>query len=405
MRKNLTFLVCIAISLLINFLLYNSFLNDFINDYYKNILIIIGINVILGTSLNLITGFTGQFSLGHAGFMAVGGYVSIAISTYFAPFFRNTFGETFIGNSITLVIVLLIGGICAALAGLVVGIPSLRLRGDYLAIITLGFSEIIRIIIQGLDVVGGSQGFSVVYIYENGTKSLQSVDALANMPFNVYQVPKLTNFFWTFFFAILTVFLIYNLINSVYGKGFIAVKDDEVAAKAMGINTTKYKIIAFVTGAFFAGIAGGLLGHHTQTLIPEDFNFLRSVEIVIMVILGGMGSIWGVIIAAVVLSILPELLRNPEISIVFIFAIPYLYALLKVYTKLFKNKNYIKSAYIAILSTAAYAAVLVFLMPQMISNIPNISTLRMIIYALILIIIMLNRPQGLFVKKINTVRV
>lgn len=124
-----------------------------------------------------------------------------------------------------------------------------------------------------------------------------------------------------------------------------------------------------------------------------------------MVILGGMGSIWGVIIAAVVLSILPELLRNPEISIVIIFAIPYLYALLKVYTKLFKNKNYIKSAYIAILSTAAYAAVLIFLMPQMITNIPNISTLRMIIYALILIIIMLNRPQGIFVKKINTVRV
>ncbi len=400
MRKNLTFLVCIALSFLINYLLYNSFLNDLINDYYKNILIIIGINIILGTSLNLITGFTGQFSLGHAGFMAVGGYVSIAISTYFAPFFRSTFGEGFIGNSITLVIVLLLGGIAAAIAGLLVGIPSLRLRGDYLAIITLGFSEIIRIVIQGLDVVGGAQGFSVVYIYENGAKSLQSIDSLTDMPFNVYQVPKLTNFFWTFFFAILTVYLIYNLVNSVYGKGFTAVKDDEIAAKAMGINTTKYKIIAFVTGAFFAGIAGGLLGHHTQTLIPEDFNFLRSVEIVIMVILGGMGSIWGVVIAAVILSILPELLRNPEISIVIIFSIPYLFAVYKIYRNFFRTRKYFKAIYLTAISTIILAAALIFLMPVMITNIPNISTLRMIIYALILIIMMLSRPQGLFTKKI-----
>lgn len=400
MRKNLTFLVCIALSFLINYLLYNSFLNDLINDYYKNILIIIGINIILGTSLNLITGFTGQFSLGHAGFMAVGGYVSIAISTYFAPFFRSTFGEGFIGNSITLVIVLLLGGIAAAIAGLLVGIPSLRLRGDYLAIITLGFSEIIRIVIQGLDVVGGAQGFSIVYIYENGAKSLQSIESLADMPFNVYQVPKLTNFFWTFFFAILTVYLIYNLVNSVYGKGFTAVKDDEIAAKAMGINTTKYKIIAFVTGAFFAGIAGGLLGHHTQTLIPEDFNFLRSVEIVIMVILGGMGSIWGVVIAAVILSILPELLRNPEISIVIIFSIPYLFAIYEIYKNFFRTRKFFKAIYLTAISTIILAAALIFLIPVMITNIPNISTLRMIIYALILIIMMLSRPQGLFAKKI-----
>ena len=294
----------------------------------------------------------------------------------------------------------MLGGIAAAIAGLLVGIPSLRLRGDYLAIITLGFSEIIRIVIQGLDVVGGAQGFSVVYIYENGAKSLQSIDSLTDMPFNVYQVPKLTNFFWTFFFAILTVYLIYNLVNSVYGKGFTAVKDDEIAAKAMGINTTKYKIIAFVTGAFFAGIAGGLLGHHTQTLIPEDFNFLRSVEIVIMVILGGMGSIWGVVIAAVILSILPELLRNPEISIVIIFSIPYLFAVYKIYRNFFRTRKYFKAIYLTAISTIILAAALIFLMPVMITNIPNISTLRMIIYALILIIMMLSRPQGLFTKKI-----
>jgi len=402
MKKKLTFLVCIAISFLINFLLYNTPLKDIINDYYKNVLIIIGINIILATSLNLITGFTGQFSLGHAGFMAVGGYFSIAISTYFAKFFRSAFGEGFFGDSITLVIVLILGGIAAALVGLIVGIPSLRLKGDYLAIITLGFSEIIRVVIQGLDVVGGSQGFSVVYIYENGTKSLQSIDSLSNIPFNVYQVPKLTNFFWTFFFAILTVYLIYNLVSSIYGKGFIAVKDDEVAAKAMGINTTKYKIIAFVAGAFFAGIAGGLLGHHTQTLIPEDFNFMRSVEIVVMVILGGMGSIWGVVLAAVILSILPELLRDPEISIIIIFSIPYIFSLFKIYKTYFLKKNYLKTIFYSVISTIIFVFTLVLLMPQMISNIPNISTLRMIIYALLLIILMLNRPEGLFVKKIKT---
>jgi branched-chain amino acid transport system permease protein len=287
----------------------------------------------------LINGFTGQFSLGHAGFMAIGGYVSLSLSTYFAPFFQRTFGTGGFGNTITFIILLISAGIGAAIAGFIVGVPSLRLKGDYLAITTLGFGEIIRVIIQGLDVVGASQGFSRVYVYSNGLKNPQIIEGL-NESFAVYNVPKYTNFFWTYFIVIFIVYFIYNLINSTYGRGFLAVKDDEVAAESMGINTTKFKVMAFVTGAFFAGVAGSLYGHFNTSLIPEEFNFLKSVEIVVMVIVGGMGSITGSIIAAIILTLLPELLRG-------------------------------------------------------------VQEYRMILYALVLIIMMLTRPQGLFGLKLK----
>lgn len=314
------------------------FLNFFtgsIDPYYYTVLIYIGINIILATSLNLINGYTGQFSLGHAGFMAIGGYLSAAISTYFAPFFIDTFGTGTFGQIISFIIVLLLGGTAAAVAGIIVGVPSLRLKGDYLAITTLGFAEIIRVIIQSLNIVGASQGFRGVYIFQNGVKSTDIPTELANVPYVFYSVPKYTNFFWTFMFVAIIIYFVHNLINSTYGRGFLAVKDDEVAAESMGVNTTKFKVIAFVSGAFFAGIAGSLYSHFNLYINPEDFNFLKSVEIVVMVILGGMGSMIGVIIAAIVLTILPELLRN-------------------------------------------------------------VAEYRMIIYALLLIVMMLTRPQGLF---------
>lgn len=312
-----------------------NFFTEHIDPYYYTILIYIGINIILATSLNLINGYTGQFSLGHAGFMAIGGYLSIAVSTYFAPFFMGTFGTELFGQTVSFIIVLLLGGIAAAIAGIVVGVPSLRLKGDYLAITTLGFAEIIRVIIQSLEVVGASQGFRGAYIFDNGVKAAQIPADMANVPYVFYSVPKYTNFFWTFTFVAIIIYFIHNLINSTYGRGFLAVKDDEVAAESMGVNTTKFKVIAFVSGAFFAGIAGALYGHFNLYLNPEDFNFLKSVEIVVMVILGGMGSMLGVIIAAIILTILPELLRS-------------------------------------------------------------VSEYRMIIYSLLLIIMMLTRPQGLF---------
>lgn len=331
MKSKLYFLSTVLAIFLVNLV------KDSIDPYYYTILIYIGINIILASSLNLINGFTGQFSLGHAGFMAIGGYLSISLSTYFAPFFGNLFGTGVFGENMTFLTVMILGGLAAAVIGLLVGVPSLRLKGDYLAIVTLGFSEIIRVLIQGMDVIGASQGYRGVYQYSNGVKSLQMLDNTQDS-FIFYGVPKYTNFFWTFFIAAFIVYFIFNLINSTYGKGFLAVKDDEVAAESMGINTTKFKVIAFVSGAFFAGVAGALYGHFNLYLNPEDFNFLKSVEIVAIVILGGMGSIPGVIIAAIILTILPELLRG-------------------------------------------------------------ISEYRMIVYALLLIIMMLTRPQGIFGAK------
>ena len=250
-----------------------------INPYYFDILISIGINIILGVSLNLVNGYTGQFSLGHAGFMAVGAYLSAALTVFVGPHVGGGMAaETgmFIG-------VLIAGGLGAALAGLAVGVPSLRLKGDYLAIVTLGFGEIIRVLLQNMEVVGGARGFSIPN--------------------------RMTDFFWTYMAAAVAIYVVVLLVHSTYGRGFLTVRDDEIAAEAMGINTTKYKVIAFVVGAFFAGIAGGLYAHFKQYINPEGFGFLRSVDIVVIVILGGMGNTPGVIVAAVLLTILPEGLR------------------------------------------------------------------------------------------------
>lgn len=317
-----------------------NLIKDNINPYYYQIIIYAGINIILASSLNLINGFAGQFSLGHAGFMAIGAYLSAALSTYFAPILLSVFGDTVIGHAAWFIVILFLGGVGAAIVGLIVGVPSLRLRGDYLAIVTLGFGEIIRVIIQSLDIVGASQGFRGVYIYSNGVKSLEMINELSNISYKFYSIPKYTDFFWTFLVVAILIFGTANLMRSTYGRGYIAVKDDEIAAEAMGINTTKFKVSAFILGAFFAGVAGGLYSHFIQYINPEDFNFLRSVEIVVMVILGGMGSIIGVFIAAIVLTILPELLRD-------------------------------------------------------------VQQYRMIVYSLLLVIMMLLRPQGLFGVKLS----
>jgi len=275
-----------------------------LNPYYYQIAIYVGINIILASSLNLINGFAGQFSLGHAGFMAVGAYTSAVITTELQ----------IAGNSILyapiFALALLSGGVVAAIFGLIVGIPSLRLKGDYLAITTLGFGEIIRVIVQNLDFLGGARGFT--------------------------GIPKISNFFWVFSITAVLIFLIRNLINSTYGKAFLAVRDDEIAAEAVGISSTRVKVIAFVTGAFFAGMAGALYANFVTYINPAQFSFLKSFEIVVMVIIGGMGSILGVILSAILLTILPEALR----------------------------------------SVAQY---------------------RMVIYSLLLIVIMITRPRGLFV--------
>ena len=260
-----------------------SFFSHSIDPYYLDVLTGVGINVILAVSLNLVNGYTGQFSLGHAGFMAVGAYLSAAVSLFLGPSILGTGGGSAVQQGSLFLAALVAGGLSAAFAGLLVGVPSLRLKGDYLALVTLGFGEIIRVTFQNVEFLGGALGL-------NG-------------------IPPYTSIFWVLAFVGLTIFVVSCLVHSTYGRGFLATHDDEIASEAVGLNTTRYKIVAFVIGAFFAGIAGGLYGHFKMTITPTGFDFTKSIEIVVMVILGGMGNTVGVILAAILLTLLPELLR------------------------------------------------------------------------------------------------
>ena len=260
-----------------------SYFSDHIDPYHLDVLTGIGINVILAVSLNLVNGYTGQFSLGHAGFMSVGAYLAAAVSLFAGPKLLGADGGTPLQQGALFFGALIAGGLSSALAGLIVGVPSLRLKGDYLALVTLGFGEIIRVVFQNVEVMGGALGL-------NG-------------------IPPYTSIFWVLAFVSLAIFVVTCLVNSTYGRGFLATHDDEIASEAVGLNTTRYKIVAFVIGAFFAGIAGGLYGHFKMSITPTGFDFTKSIEIVVMVILGGMGKTFGVVLAAVLLTLLPEVLR------------------------------------------------------------------------------------------------
>lgn len=260
--------------------------SDKINPYYADVITKVGINIILAVSLNLVNGYTGQFSLGHAGFMAVGAYSAAAVTLFLGPLIlpHQDMNNLSWGTATVFAGALVAGGLMAALAGLVVGAPSLRLKGDYLAIVTLGFGEIIRVIFCNIPALGGALGL-------NG-------------------IPACTTLFWVYAVAVICTYTVVAMVHSTYGRGFLAVHDDEVAAEAMGLNTTRYKIVAFVVGAFFAGMAGGLYGHSVLSLDPKGFGFMHSIDIVVIVILGGMGNTPGVIAAAILLSLLPEWLRH-----------------------------------------------------------------------------------------------
>lgn len=265
--------------------------------YYAEIINLTGISVILAVSLNLITGFTGQFSIGHAGFMAVGAYSSVFMTVYYsqpAEQFLTSIVGTTLAQALVFLGVIIFGALIAAIAGLVVGIPSLRLRGDYLAIVTLGFAEIIRIIILNIDGVGGATGFR------------GAVAPWTGRPI----IPMYADFIWIGGFAIITIVVVYNIVHSDIGRALISIREDELASEAMGINTTRYKVLAFVISSAFAGVAGALFGHFRQFLHTNDFQFIRSIEIIIMIVLGGMGSITGSVLGAIVITILPELLRK-----------------------------------------------------------------------------------------------
>lgn len=250
-------------------------------DYYLQILTNVGIFITLTLSLNLINGYCGQFSLGHAGFWGVGAYASAVYGVYFAlP----------IDPALNMLIAMSVGFIAAALCGLIIGIPCLRLKGDYLAIATIGFSEILRIIIMNTESLGGPRGFT--------------------------NIPKWTNSYWVWGIAIATAIFMINLKRSAFGRAIISIREDEIAAETMGINLFRFKLFSFIIGAGIAGIAGSLVAHDQQFLHPNNFGFMFSVLILVMVILGGQGSVTGSIVGAVILTILPEILKmfNADIS-------------------------------------------------------------------------------------------
>ena len=310
----------IALLLVLNYIFEYGFGDFQINPYYARIINLIGINITLAVSLNLINGLAGQFSIGHAGFMAVGGYTATYLTVYHGKQIAALVGHTLndpIGSSIVMVPSLAAGALAAAAAGLLVGIPSLRLKGDYLAIVTLGFSEIIRVIILNIPAVGGATGFT---------------DAI-----------PITNFFWIFAMAMLTIAITRNIATSTFGRALFAIRSDEIAAEAMGVDTTRYKVLAFVISAALAGVAGGLSGQlFANPLNPQNLNFVKSIEVIVMIVLGGIGSITGAVVGATTLTILPEALRTFD------------------------------------------------------QQFPG---LRMVIYALLLILLMIFRPQGLFGRR------
>lgn len=279
-----------------------------IGPFYTRMVIDSGIAIILAVSLNIVNGMTGQFSLGHAAFLALGGYTAGIISFYGSLLLWNSPGKQggFLGSGEWLfVVACLVGGIVATLAGYVVGLPSLRLRGDYLAIVTLGFGEILRVVLQQTrPVIDSAEKL------KNATASqLWPPPVGGAVGFN--GLPKYTNLFWVYAFATFMLVVAFRLKRSSLGRAMISVREDEFAAQAMGVNVARIKILAFMIAAFFAGLAGGLYAHESGLIIsPRDAGFQRSLDYVLMTVLGGRGSISGVMLAAIILTVMPEALRD-----------------------------------------------------------------------------------------------
>jgi len=252
-----------------------------IDDYIQATMATICINIILAVSLNLITGFTGQFSLGHAGFMSLGAYSTGIVTMTFSSWGIWGF---FAG--------LLLGGVLAAIVGFLIGLPTLRLRGDYLAIATLGMAEIIRVVMLNLD-------------------------SLTNGAAGLIGIPRFVDWTWLFVFTVGTVILIANFLKSRPGRDCIAVREDEIAASSIGVNAVRAKTLAFVVGAFFGGIAGGLYASYFYFVKPDLFGFLKSIDILIIVVLGGLGSLTGSVLAAILLALVSTALQPfPELRMV-----------------------------------------------------------------------------------------
>ncbi len=270
-RRMNGFFGMMILALLFFFIMQYIITAGIVGSFYTNMIITMGINIIIAVSLHLILGITGQFSIGQAGFLAVGAFVSAIMTMKLElPFLLS----------------IIIGGVIAAAVGMLIGIPSLRLKGDYLAIATLGFGEIVRIIFLNMDYVGGASGMMVTHK---------------------------TTWGWLFLWMMITILVVRNFTNSTHGRACISIREDETASDAMGINTTYYKVAAFVIGAFFTGIAGALYSHNFYFIQPANFNFLKSFDILIFVVLGGLGSLSGTVIAAVLLTFVTTFLSDyPE---------------------------------------------------------------------------------------------
>ncbi len=249
-----------------------------LNRQYTSLLVPIGVNIMLAVSLNLVTGYLGELTLGHAGFMSIGAYAG-------ALFTLNTDFPDFL----SIILAMVIGGVVAAIFGFLIGVPVLRLKGDYLAIVTLAFGEIIKSVLNAMS-------------FTNGPKGLSKIPLLAN-----YQ-----HYTLVFVVTVLTVLIITNIVDSRHGRAVCSVRDNYIAAESIGISVSRFKIMAFVISAFFAGVAGVLYAHNVGIIKPTTFDYNKSIEILVIVVLGGMGSIRGSIIAAVVLTILPEMLRGAD---------------------------------------------------------------------------------------------
>ncbi len=250
-----------------------------LNEYVQLILIYVGINIIMTASLNLINGYMGEFSVGHAGFMAVGAYVSSILTVKVFP---QTLGP--ITGFVFFPIAILLGGLGAALVGLIVAFPSFKTRGDYLAIVTLAFNMIVVSIIQNIEAIGGPRGF--------------------------LGMQKLTTMPWVFVWVVIAIWLMRNFVYSNFGRGVLSIREDEIASDLVSVNTRQVKILAFVISSFFAGIGGGLFAHVLQFITPSSFGILKSTDFLVMVYLGGIGSLGGSILGAATFTILLEILRE-----------------------------------------------------------------------------------------------
>jgi branched-chain amino acid transport system permease protein len=267
------FLICLGAALLLA-LAWVLPASGALNPYLVQILMYVGINMILTLALNLVNGYMGEFSVGHAGFMAIGAYVSAILTVAVLP--KALAPWLFPG-------VLVAGGLAAALAALVVAYPSFRTRGDYLAIVTLAFNMIVKSILENLDVLGGPRGY--------------------------LGMPRLTNLAWVAAWVLITLYVLRNLVRSNFGRGILAIREDELAANLTSVDTRRLKIYAFLISAFFTGVAGGLFAHLLQFINPRSFSILKSTDMLVMVYLGGVGSLVGSLLGATIFTVLMELLR------------------------------------------------------------------------------------------------